>query len=105
MQRQVFSVSLLFENISDPNPDNRLWEESIVLIEADSEEKARFEAETVGKSHEVTYHTRDGGHADWRFIRIERVYDLDDNELVHGCEVFSRFLRKSEVDSLLTPFE
>lgn len=41
----------------------------------------------------------------WVFVRYERVYQIEDESLKTGTELFSRFLRDSEVKSLLTPFE
>src|SRR6266480_3352906 len=104
MLRRWFSVSLLFENVSDPNPHTRLWEESIIVVNEDDEENARVKAEKIGKAREVTFETCTGGYADWRFRYIERVYDLGDIDFKHGTEVFSRHLRASEVNSILTPF-
>ena len=37
--------------------------------------------------------------------KVERVFEIGDEPVGSGREVFSRFLRASEVKSLLTPFE
>jgi hypothetical protein len=39
------------------------------------------------------------------FDRVERIYAIEPESLADGTELFSRFLRDSEVASLLTPFE
>lgn len=75
-----------------------------MLIEAGSEAEARDGAERIGKSGTRTYEV-EGGLVIWNFERIERVYPIDEDEIHSGSEVFSRFLRDSEVASLLTPFD
>ena len=61
-------------------------------------------AERIGTSEVQTYEV-EGGLVIWKFHSIERVYPVLDDELRNGTEVFSRFLRDSEVRSLLTPFD
>ncbi|MCP4553581.1 MAG: DUF4288 domain-containing protein [Bacteroidetes bacterium] len=96
-----FSVSLLFKQISS----NPLWEERIILIDADSEEDAHRKGELIGNQEAVSYKAK-GTIVEWRFECIERVYVIEvDNEVKNGTELFSRFLRDSEVKSLLTPFD
>jgi len=41
----------------------------------------------------------------WRFVKVERVVEICTDELINGTELFSRFLREKEVESLLTPFD
>ncbi len=81
-----------------------IWEESILLIEAGSEEEARSEGERIARSRTHTYEVEDG-LVIWSFEQIERVYAIDREELRSGMEVFSRYLRDSEVKSLLTRFD
>jgi len=42
---------------------------------------------------------------EWRFHAVQSVFEIDGQQLTHGIEVFSRFLRNSEAISLLEPFE
>lgn len=74
------------------------------MIKADSEDDARTKANELGLSEEHSYGV-EGGVLTWRFDRVERVYAIDDAELGSGTELFSRFLRESEVLSILTPFD
>jgi hypothetical protein len=41
----------------------------------------------------------------WTFEGVERVYAIEKDHLSSGVELFSRFLRDSEVTSMRTPFE
>jgi hypothetical protein len=76
----------------------------MLLISAQSEAEAREKAEQIGSSSAQTYQVEDGLVV-WNFERIERVFSIEQEELHSGTEVFSRFLRDSEVASLLTPFD
>jgi len=106
-----FSVSLLFRAIHNGiATDNDLWEEQIVLINADTEEDARKEGLRIAKSEEHEYlvssDSSNTSHAvRWTYIQIERVCEIEGNALFNGLEIFTRYLRNSEVESILTPFD
>jgi hypothetical protein len=57
----------------------------------------------MGMSQGHSYES-ESGRVTWIFERIERVYAIGEPRLQSGMGVFSRFLRDSEVQSLLTPF-
>ena|ERR1700722_6596207 len=100
-----YAVSLLYKSVHIPTEAKpTLWEESIRLIQAGTESEARDEAEKIGRSREHTYEVEDGV-VTWNFERIESVFLIRGEEPRSGSEVFSRFLRDSEVESLLTPFD
>jgi hypothetical protein len=100
-----YAASLLFSGSHDFASDRApLWEDSICLIEAQSEDAARAKADLLGRSKQHS-HPIPGGTFTWTFHRTERVFAIEGERLAHGTEVFSRFLRDSEVASLLTPFE
>ncbi|MEJ2365322.1 MAG: DUF4288 domain-containing protein [Deltaproteobacteria bacterium] len=98
-----FSVSLLYEAVRENN-DAPLWEERIILINAIDEVEAEGKAKQYAHKEEISYETGNGSRVKWVFRQVERIYMIDD-ELGDGAEVFSRFLRDSEVKSMLTPFD
>ena len=101
-----FAVSVFMKSISlAETEDQALWEESIVLVDADDEHRARTFGENFGRDAEHEYETASGDFLRWRFACVERVYPIDTDDLSHGTEIFSRFLRASEAASLLTPFD
>ncbi len=99
-----YAVSRLFEGCHLDQPaEANLWEESIVLVAADSEADARALAEQLGKADECEFTAGTGDLVQWRFRGIESAYAIDESVLGSGTELFSRFLRASEATSLLAP--
>jgi hypothetical protein len=108
----LYSVSLLLKSVHSTKPDaSPLWEERIVLVKASSEDDAKNEGLRIGKNAEHEYPVVDNENKSasdtvrWIFVQIERVYQIENEGLKNGTELFSRYLRDSEVKSLLTPFE
>lgn len=100
-----YAVNILYRSEHIPTETKpTIWEESVLLIAAASEDEARSAGERIGRSRTHTYEVEDG-LAIWSFEQIERVYAIEGEELRNGTEVFSRFLTDSEVKSLLTRFD
>lgn len=101
-----FSVSFLYRSEHTPDDDKEpRWLESIRLIDALSEEDAEAQAKQIARSDEHSYEVDSGVTVTWIFMSIERVFQIDSTSLASGTEVFSRFLRSSEAESLLRPFD
>jgi len=103
-----YSAALLSKRThpaSDPATDEPLWEESIVLIEADSEEDAMREAQSIGRRDETSFTSVSGELVKWEFVCVTEVHEILEETFKHGTEVFSRFVRNPEVKSSRTPFE
>ena len=99
-----FAVDLLCESIHPEQPENEfLWEERIVLVRAENEAEARHEAELIGKAEEHEYTTASGELVRWVFRKVDNVSAIE--KLDHGAELFSRFLSRREVESMLSPFK
>ena len=99
----MFSVSV-FMTMGSKGDNEPLWEERILLVKAESEDDATRKAETLAKSEEHSYSSNQGKRIAVKFDSVDRVYAIEDT-LEDGVELFSRFLRDSEVNSLKTPFE
>ena|ERR1043166_7095937 len=102
-----FTASLLFrsDHRGARNAKEPLWEEQIILFDADDEPAAERKAAQYGQAQEHEYLNRDGELVHWKFVQVESVYQVDAPVLGDGTELFSRFLRDYEVRSLLTPFD
>ena|SRR5215471_12520398 len=101
-----FSADLFFF-ARRPDGSVELCEEQVLLVSASDEDEARRKGEEMGIAKEHGYTVATGGRLEWKLHRVARVFELDPDAtaLQDGLEVFSRFLRESEVESLLTPFE
>lgn len=101
-----FGVSIFMKGHSPARPSSEsLWEERVVLIQAISEEEARARAEEIAKESESQYVSGTGELIEWKFATVERAHQIESEILNSGMEVFSRFLRATEAESLLTPFD
>ena len=81
-----------------------LWEESVILTEAESEEDAVVLAQSQGRAAECSFTSGSGEAIHWVFDRVAQVYQILGTPR-SGCEVFSRHLRASEVASLESSIE
>ena len=97
-----YSVSLFYksERTDDEEP---LWEERIILVSALDEDEAETKALQLVKKNEAKYMVGNSVSVAWRFHQIERVFLIDD--IKDGAELFCRFLKDSEAQSLLVSFE
>jgi hypothetical protein len=101
---KFYSASILSRSIRNNSVSSHdLWEESVILIRADTPEEAMEKATATGRSMGTTYEAIDGSMVTWEFFKVESVFEILDT-IGEGAEIFSRFLRNSEVESLLTPF-
>jgi hypothetical protein len=100
-----FTANILMKALSSNSTAKPFWEESAILIQATDEDEARKKGEEAGKKAEHEYDPISGDHIKWIFEKVTVVYEITPNKLEEGTEVFSRFLRDSEVKSLSRPFE
>lgn len=86
-----YSAKLVyFSEVGKTPDDQRLQEESIRLIRADSEAAARATAEALGERERVEYSNHLGEPVRWRFQGVHEIQDLCETELFDGVEVYSR---------------
>jgi hypothetical protein len=101
-----FAANLFFKSQRENNVDaGPLWEEQIILIEATNEAMARQKAGRQGKAQEIEYRNQTGKRVRWSFEQMAGLYKIETDALKDGTELFSRFLKNSEVGSMLPPFE
>jgi hypothetical protein len=101
-----FSANLLFKSVHKPITDDApVWEERVVLLECSDEATALQKAESLGKAEVVSYQNCCGVEVTWLFNSVLKVYEIGVERPEDGSELFSRFLKDSEVKSLKQPFE
>jgi len=95
-----FAARLLFAALHNSQEEaDPLCEESIVLVRAESELKARQKASDAAAKMEHGYGNEEGAWIDWRFLGIIEIQDLCENELQNGTEVFSHMFLSSQSES------
>lgn len=98
-----YSVSLMYKSErTDSEPP--LWEECIILVSAMDEIEAEKKAKKSIVANECEFTVSDSVKVAWKFHQVESVCLIED-KIEDGVELFSRFLRQSEAESILTPFE
>lgn len=101
-----FSANILFVSQHSLGISNqRIWEEKIFIFRAECDSHALDVARQIGIRNQLEYEVSEFDRVKWVFDRVERVCEIQGNIIVDGVEVFSRFLKDSEVISLLTPFD
>ena len=105
MEKSWYSGLILLESIHSPEDEyESIWEECIYLVQANDHEEAMGLLEQTGHNLELEYQAAAGNDVRWRFDGVDRLERLGDLE-GEGMEVFSRFLRASEVAAIRKPFD
>lgn len=102
-----FGVSIWMEGChQDVSDVPSLWEEVVLVVEADSEADARSRGELAGRDREHDYIVAAPRRhvVRWTFSEVAKVCEIE-GEPISGAEVFARFLKPSEVSSLRTGFD
>lgn len=101
-----YGISLLFKSChAQPREDEPLWEELIIVVKAPSRDDAEGLGREFALNQEVQYGVAAGDSVTWVFDSIFDVCEVGDDIVDSGTEVFSRFMRESEVRSLQSEFE
>jgi len=103
-----YSVKVLFESIhtgqsntSLHEESNEKWfEESVVVVRAGSAEDAERRALRHAEQSEHAYRNGHGETVKWRFVRVIRVFELNDDVITDGTEVYSNFVVARKSDSV-----
>lgn len=70
----------------------RIFEESIVVLQANDIEHARARAHRYGGHMQHAYQNAAGDRVVWQFARLLDVFELNDERLADGVEVYARFI-------------
>jgi len=99
-----YSVSLFFKGLHEDGTQ-KVWEERIILIDAEDESQVEKKAKSLANEYEVEYRTANGDLLKWVFVDIGSIFEIESSQIEGGVELFSRFIKESEAESLLAPFE
>lgn len=102
-----YSVSILLRAIYHPDVPslNRRWMELVYLVPAYSENLARKAAVDLAHDYESSYQTTSGVLIVWKVVGCAGVWVSANVSVNQPMELFSRFLREAEGESLLKPFD
>jgi hypothetical protein len=90
-----YSVTANYKAVHLDRPRRRnLWEQTIFLVTAATEEQAQQAGYEVAKSKEHQYLSVSGGKVSWQLIEVVDVKELIDHELKQGMEVGWRFFER-----------
>jgi hypothetical protein len=92
-QREFYVGVLVIESSSEAADYAPLYEESFVLIAAESQAEALEKATEYGKQHETSYLDEHHRLITWSLKRIVEVKQLNDATFDDGTELYSRFFR------------
>jgi len=90
-----YSIQLLFKAVIHEElvkHDSETYEEQIFVIMANSKDEAHIIAENKGKEEEVSYKNLYNEELTWKFIKVIDIFEILEEELKSGVEVFSRYL-------------
>ncbi|MFS0574134.1 DUF4288 domain-containing protein [Sporosarcina sp. 179-K 3D1 HS] len=96
-----FTVALLYESVHEGQPEHidedydgttKTYEESHILVKATSTEEACALGLQLGKNHEQTYENQYGEIVHWKLVKVLDCFELLDDDIAVGMEVYSRYI-------------
>jgi hypothetical protein len=91
-----YAAAILLKLNSDAPNHKTLYDETVVLIKASSEEEALNKAMEYGNSRGTTYKNEAGYDVTLSFERVVKVDPITENELSEVTEVWGRFFHDVE---------
>lgn len=92
-ESEFYMAVLLLESSSESSGHQPLYEESFVLLSAESEEEAAEKAKEYGKQQETSYHDEHHELVSWKLKHVVEVKPVADATFDDGSELYSRFFR------------
>ncbi|CAM3951152.1 DUF4288 domain-containing protein [Bacillus wiedmannii] len=114
MQHNMYAVKLLFESVHSGEPDptkvdehyeenhDTLFEESIILVKANSIEEAHELGEKIAILSEESYDNMYDEQVTCTFRKVLHVFELDDTPFETGKELYARFLHVKKTEKVNT---
>ncbi|GAB2733144.1 hypothetical protein GCM10027174_02180 [Salinifilum aidingensis] len=84
---------LLLRTTSEEEGHRPLYEESFVLLKAESAEEAETKAGDLAKQQQTTYRDENHTLVTWKLERVLEVKPLEDSSFDDGTELYSRLFR------------
>jgi hypothetical protein len=101
-----FSARLLFESRHPDETDvEKVFEDRIVLLEADDEHEAEREARKLGSKSREEYKNQFGNRVIWEFVELLDLVPLTTEDIAHGSELYSQFLDEQDLAAVRRSLE
>ena len=101
-----YVIAILYESVHEGEPKNldedydtstNVYEERHILVRATSTEEAELLGEKIGKEYEDPYENQYGETVTWKLVKILDSFELLDEQLKTGTEVYSRYILTEKV--------
>lgn len=92
---------IICSSVIDEEDGRTLCDEQIYLLKADDLESATKKAAEIGKRQEHSYESIQGQTVYWRFVGLQNVNELSDQDIVDGSEIRSKLVRVADPRILL----
>ncbi|MER7015648.1 DUF4288 domain-containing protein [Saccharopolyspora sp. NPDC000359] len=103
VEQDYYVAVLVLEATSDAADHTPLYEESFVLLKAESAEEAAEKAADHGKQQETSYQNEDHELITWKLKQVVEVKPLEDATFDDGTELYSRFFRNYQAYESFEP--
>jgi hypothetical protein len=92
---------IVCSSVKDDETDLYLCDEQIHLVRAANSEAAVLKAIQIGREQEHSYESIDGHHVTWKFIGLQGLEEVLDEDIVDGTEIRSKFIKVENPDDLV----
>lgn len=93
VQAEFYMAVLINEIVAESGDKQPLYEESFILLRAESSEEAREKARDHGKQQETSYHNENHELVHWKLKQVRTVTPVEDATFDDGTELYGRFFR------------
>ncbi|MDA3646087.1 DUF4288 domain-containing protein [Saccharopolyspora indica] len=103
VELDYYVAVLLMEATAEAADHEPLYEESFVLLKAESEEEAAEKAAYHGKQQQTSYQNENHELITWKLKQVVEVKPLEDATFDDGTEIYSRFFRNYQAYNSFEP--
>lgn len=100
--RWYVAVLVVQSRVGEAPSAERLVDLQYKLVRAADAEGAYEQALELGKLEATSYKNSEGQEVRWEFAGLYDLYEIDDDKLEHGTEIYSNLLRR-DPDDLVMP--
>ncbi|MFI7117505.1 DUF4288 domain-containing protein [Amycolatopsis sp. NPDC049868] len=90
---RLFAAVIVYESLSSAPDAAPLYEETVTLFVADTDDEARSKAHLYGVEREVSYQNRDGDTITWKLKHVIDVAEVADSPPGDRAEIYTRHFR------------